>query len=290
MSFDVKNSQRRVVPIADQHAEIKSWPLPDVGSGEDHSAPNPYGLDLNAPVTEHPADELEVKPLTAEELEAIREAAREEGLAEGRMEGLRQGHAEGFAQGREEGLAAGRESGLAQGLAAGQAQVDEAVAQWQALARQLERPLQEVDRAVETQLVQLVAALAKAVVRTELTTNPDLIHAVIHEAVGVLPLNTPRLVLTLNPDDRTLVDNRYSESQLQERGWTLRADAALARGDCQVQTDTSRVEMRLEETVNELLERFLHQRVSRISADGARSSSVDEVTDVAPQQPTDPAT
>ena len=59
--------------------------------------------------------------ITAEEVEAIRQAAWEEGLAEGRaagfakgleegkLEGLQQGHQAGLEQGREEGLAMGRD-------------------------------------------------------------------------------------------------------------------------------------------------------------------------------------
>ncbi|MBQ4357212.1 MAG: hypothetical protein II788_04395, partial [Acholeplasmatales bacterium] len=47
---------------------------------------------------------------------------REEGLAQGREEGIAQGREEGIAQGREEGIAQGREEGIAQGREEGIAQ------------------------------------------------------------------------------------------------------------------------------------------------------------------------
>lgn len=282
MALNLHPGQSLVSPDDQEQAEVRHWPLPDVASDELRRPPvNPFGFDLQREPDSSEGETLEVKPLTADELEAIRESAREEGLAEGRMEGLKQGHAEGFAQGREEGLSAGRDEGYAQGQVAAKVDVDRAIAAWETLARQLEKPLQAVDLKVEQQLVALVAALAKAVIRTEIATNPDVIHAVIREAVSVLPLNTPQLVLTLSPEDRTLVEASYSESQLRERGWTLRTDAALARGDCQLETETSRVEVRLEETVKELLERFLHQRVPRIIATAADAASASEVSDAA---------
>lgn len=283
MAINLHPAQSLVSPDAAEAETIHHWPLPDVASDQSRRPPiNPFGLDLQAKEQPQDEDHLEIKPLTAEELEAIRESARDEGLAEGRMEGLKQGHAEGFAQGREDGLSVGREEGYAQGLAAAKVEVDRAIAAWETLARQLETPLQAVDLRVERQLVAMVAALAKAVIRTEVATNPEVIHAVIREAVSVLPLNTPQLVLTLSPEDRTLVEASYSESQLRERGWKLRTDAALARGDCQLETETSRVEVRLEETVKELLERFLHQRVPRIIATtAADAASASEVSDAA---------
>ncbi|MBQ1783406.1 MAG: flagellar assembly protein FliH [Gammaproteobacteria bacterium] len=283
MALNLHPAQSLVSPDAAEAEAIHNWPLPDVATEESRRPPvNPFGLDLQAKEWPADDDQIDVKPLTAEELEAIRESARDEGLAEGRMEGLKQGHAEGFSQGRDEGLTVGREEGHAQGLAAAKVDIDRAIAAWEALAKQLEKPLQAVDLTVERQLVALVAALAKAVIRTEVATNPDVIHAVIREAVSVLPLNTPQLVLTLSPEDRTLVEASYSESQLRERGWKLRTDAALARGDCQLETETSRVEVRLEETVKELLERFLHQRVPRIIATtAADAASASEVNDAA---------
>jgi len=43
------------------------------------------------------------------------EAAKNEGIAQGREEGIAQGREEGIAKGREEGIAKGREEGIAKG-------------------------------------------------------------------------------------------------------------------------------------------------------------------------------
>ena len=273
--------------------DVRQWPLPAMDEGPVQPRANAFGITLPQTAQASEEESLEVKPLTADELEAMREAARVEGLAEGRLEGLRQGHEEGFAAGREEGLAAGHEAGMQQGLAAGQRQIDEAVASWELLARQLEQPLQQVDLAVERQLLQLVVNLSRAVTRCELATNERLIHALLNEAIRGLPLNTPKLQLSLNPEDRRLVEAAYSAGQLQERGWTLVTDAALGRGHCVVNSDVSRVEINPEQDVKDLLERFLHQRITRIAppATAPAVAVADQgEPDAAPEPSTDPAT
>ena len=269
--------------------EVHHWQLPDMNDGPLQPRPNAFGIQLPQTAEASDGDSPEIKPLTAEELDAMRDAAHAEGVAEGRLEGLRQGHEEGFAAGREEGLAQGHELGLQQGLAAGQRQIDDAVAAWERLARQLEQPLQQVDLAVEQQLLQLVVNLARAVIRCELVTNERLIHALLNESISGLPLNTPRLQVSLNPEDRQLVDAAYGPGQLQERGWTLMTDAALGRGHCVVKSDVSRVEINPEQDVKELLERFLHQRVTRIAPDSAAPAAAEPegITDAAPEPPTD---
>lgn len=64
-------------------------------------------------------EEREVKPLTAADIDEIREAAREDGYNEGReqgyQDGLKAGKEEGHQEGLETGLAEGREQGKSQG-------------------------------------------------------------------------------------------------------------------------------------------------------------------------------
>lgn len=89
-----------------------------------------------------------------------RESGYAKGMEEGKLEGLQQGHSAGLEQGREEGLAMGREL------------VEQEIAHWQGLAARLANPLNELDQAVEQQLVSLVMQLARALIRHEAETSP----------------------------------------------------------------------------------------------------------------------
>ena len=56
-------------------------------------------------------EELNVKPLTAANIEEIRQAAYADGLEEGRKEGFEAGHEEGLKTGHDEGFASGEQRG-----------------------------------------------------------------------------------------------------------------------------------------------------------------------------------
>jgi len=75
------------------------------------------------------SEERNVKPMTAEELEAIHNEAVEEGRREGyeagKQEGMDQGAREGYRVGYDEGLSAGREAGEEKGLEEARERVQE---------------------------------------------------------------------------------------------------------------------------------------------------------------------
>ena len=60
-------------------------------------------------------EEEEVKPLTAADLEEIRQAAREDGFQEGRQAGYAEGFEQGRADGHKDGYAAGEAEGRSEG-------------------------------------------------------------------------------------------------------------------------------------------------------------------------------
>jgi flagellar assembly protein FliH len=258
-----------VKPSEEELDQIQRWRYPDVEDERKKANPTPTNVLGMAPGKwrrpEPEQEEEEPQPPTAEEIEEIRRAAYEDGFAEGNQAGQVQGREEGLKQGFEEGHAQGVEQGRQEGLAQGQAIIDEKAMALEALLRQLHAPLENVDREVERSLVNLTAQLAEEVIRTELSTNPDVILQVLHEAIGVLPLNTGAITLDLHPDDLVLVQQQYDADMLQERGWRLRAEPALSRGDISIASERSYVDVSMKQRVRDLLERFLHQSVERVS-------------------------
>ena len=132
-----------------QQGKVRSWDLPFV---EDEGQKQPDKTNAINKTSdwkyEPPEPEEEVLPPTAEEIEAIRQSAWQEGFDEGKAEGLQKGHQEGFDKGMAEGTEQGLEAGRAEGLAAAKAQIDEAAAVWQSLAQKLTQPVARVDQAL----------------------------------------------------------------------------------------------------------------------------------------------
>jgi len=141
-------------------------------------------------------------------------------------------------QAREEGYAAGR----AEGLTAARQQLDERLARLDALYEAATHPLQVLDEQTERELARLAMVVARRVIAHELQLSPGSIVQAVRQAAKALPAATRQLRVHVHPDDLLLL----RELGAVETHWQLLADPALARGDCQLQSEHSRLDARVE--------------------------------------------
>lgn len=181
---------------------------------------------------------------TAQEIEAIREAARQEGYAEGLAEGREAGHADGLAQGREEGLEQGREEGYQDGLAQGREDASAELVHVRELAVTFGAAVTEADEAIAHDVLELALHLARNMVRTALDVKPELILAVVREAIDYLPTLQQPAILTLHPDDALIVKGSIGH-ELDKSGWRVVEDANVARGGCRVDTASNQIDAQI---------------------------------------------
>lgn len=163
-------------------------------------------------------------PLTARQLEELYQQARNDG----------------FTAGRKEGLDAGRKESAARAM------------QLDAILQTLATPLEELDDAVEQQLVTLIITSTRHLVRRELRTDPGEILAVVREALGVLPVAARNVRLHLHPDDAELVRATLPVSG-NEQTWAIAEDPMLTRGGCRVSSDTSQIDATVESRLNAVI-------------------------------------
>lgn len=246
---------------------VKNWNMPDVEdellqsstktNAMGHSVDWYYTRRLQEQQQQQAVQEEEIKPLTAEEIETIRQSAYEEGILQGHDDGFAKGREEGQAQGYTEGLEKGMVEGRESGMAEGQEEVQKQAARWEALSEQLNTPLLEMNELVEQQLVQLTVKLAEAVVGVEVKTSDTIIFNTLKECIDALPFNETHCQISLNPEDFALVTGRFNEEELTERGWHLKAEPAIEQGGCIVESRTSSIDRTLKERVKNTLDRFL---------------------------------
>jgi flagellar assembly protein FliH len=153
-------------------------------------------------------------------------------------------HKEAFEQGLEEGRSAGR--------AEVKAQVDRLAGMFYDLAK----PFDALDAEVERELLTLAMALARQIVRRELKTDPTQIIGIIREAIAALPVATRDVRVHLHPEDAAVVKQHLAPTE-NERAWTIVEDPVMARGGCQVTTNTSRIDARLETRLGSILSELL---------------------------------
>ncbi|MCP5445620.1 MAG: flagellar assembly protein FliH [Chromatiaceae bacterium] len=195
---------------------------------EQWSPPNMRGTEVDISELERDAGPV----LTAEQLEQIQKAAYDEGFAQGNKAGFEYGHKEALAQGR--------------------AELAQTVVRFEQLMNLLERPLQQLDDQVEHELIEMVIAMVRQLVRREVRTDPEQIIGVVREALSILPVSSRGIRVVLHPEDATLVRRIYELSE-NELGWKIIEDPVVARGGCRILTDTSQVDATLESRLASLI-------------------------------------
>lgn len=165
---------------------------------------------------------------TLAEIEAIREAARQEGYA--------QGHAAG--------MAAGHEAGYQDGLDMGRAEAAAELTHLQDLATTFGDAVTRADEAIANDVLELSLHLARNMVRTAFEVRPELILAVVREAVDYLPTLQQPALLVLHPEDALIVKSSIGH-ELDKSGWRVIEDEDMARGGCRVDTASNQIDAQI---------------------------------------------
>jgi flagellar assembly protein FliH len=148
------------------------------------------------------------------------------------------------------------EQGLAEGRQAGRAEVQAQVDRLAGMFYDLAKPFAALDAEVERELLTLAMALARQIVRRELKADPTQIIGIIREAIAALPVATRDVRVHLHPEDAAVVKQHLAPTE-NERAWTIIEDPVMARGGCQVTTNTSRIDARLETRLGSILSELL---------------------------------
>jgi len=152
-------------------------------------------------------------------------------------------------QAREEGYAAGH----AEGLAAVQQQLQQRMAELDALYDAAARPLQVLDEQTGQELARLAMVVAQRVIAHELQLSPELVIRAVRQAATALPAATRELRVHLHPADLSLL----RESGAVEGHWQLLADPSLSRGDCRLESERSRLDARVETRLAAMIDAVL---------------------------------
>lgn len=194
-----------------------------------------------ADLPEHPESEEvaleDVKPLTLEELEAIRQDAYNEGFATGEKDGFHAGQ-----------LKAKQEADVA--LAA-------KIASLEQLMTQLFNPIAEQDQQLEAAMVTLLGQMVRQVIQRELVSDSSQIRQVLSDALKLLPMGAGNIRIHVNPQDFELIKTLRER---HEESWRILEDASLLPGGCRVETELSRIDATVETRLNQALQQLFEQQ------------------------------
>ena len=256
--------------LSEQELEdLKSWQIPHVEDTRNVDENWTNALNRKSDWKYEPAEpEEEILPPTAEEIEAIRQAAYQDGFEQGQKEGFEKGQQEGLEQGHAEGFEKGREEGHQQGLDSGEQEIKEKIAIWHELVERLHQPVENVEQELERELVQLSVSLARAVIRTEVSSNQNIIFQALSEGLKVLPIHENMYQIHLHPDDIVLIKEHFSSDEIEKHNWVFVESPQMSRGGCDITTQSNAVDVSIERRSRDVLDRFLlEQGLSQVDTD-----------------------
>ena len=110
-----------------------------------------------------------------------------------------------------------------------------------ALLNSVGTQLDTLQQAIASAVVQTATQLALQIVRSEISTRPELVVDVAEHALEALMLSARHITLRVHPDDQPLVAQGAADV-LAARGARLIADASVQRGGCLIDSDLGRVD------------------------------------------------
>ena len=214
-------------------------------------------LDFPQPHSHQEADEPEIQPLTAEDVEAIRQAAYDEGLAQGKEAGYEQGYEKGYKSGESE--------------------IKAAVTRTTQIGRVLFAPIAEQDDALEAVLLELVKIICTQVVHRELCLDASGLVMVIKEAVDCLNPGSQRIKIHVNPKDAELINNELKNLGDATQQWQVLSHPTVSPGGCIVDTDKSMIDARAEKRLSRLIQQVYEKSEDALISDTTSSNELDQL-------------
>ena len=146
--------------------------------------------------------------------------------------------------------------GLKDGFTAGETKVKEQAKTFIDLANSLQNPIKQLDEETEREVVQMCLAIAKQIIRREITLDTGHIISVVREALAALPAASRKVRINLHPDDVILVRQHMTELD-EETSWSVVEDITLSRGGCKVVTEYSQIDATLETRISMIASKIL---------------------------------
>ena len=148
--------------------------------------------------------------------------AREAGFTDGYAQGHAQGHAHATLEGQRQ---------IGDYI---QNQGQEAARNFAQLFDAAQKQIADSEQVMAKGILELACALARQVLRQELSSNPNVLQPVIREALGMVAVDCKAAVVRMNPLDLDVFSD-VLQQEYPNLALTLVADQAMTRGGCVVE-------------------------------------------------------
>jgi len=181
-------------------------------------------------------------------------------ISEGFEQGQRDGYEIGLQRGQEDGFEAGRQSGFEQGREEGRQEnlvnFDQLARPVDAMLRNLRKLRADYRAAQRKEVVDLVAKVARQVIRAELALQPVQIMALVDETLASMPPTREEIDIFLNPEEL----KRIAElDPKRAKRWNLIGDARMEPGEIRIRAGDSEVDAGCHQRLTAVMEQVDQQ-------------------------------
>jgi flagellar assembly protein FliH len=188
------------------------------------------------------------KPITAEQLQAITDAAEKEGYEAGYEKGIEAGEIEGDKR------------GYTTGLDKADKKIIERCERIERVIEALLIPLDAERKKLETLIVDMICQLTEAVVLREIKIDSSQVIKLVDDALNAIPTGSDKFSLFLNEQDVALVESHLNDHQ-GDKKFNYYVDENLLPGGCRLETKNSTVSNTVEQRLKKVIEDFTHKRI-----------------------------
>lgn len=206
-----------------------------------------------------------LKPLTLDELEAIRQDAYNEGFSTGEKDGFH--------------------GGQLKARQAAEVALKAKLRRLEQVMTHLLEPIAEQDQQLEAAMIKLVSHITRQVIQRELSSDSSQLRQVLREALKLLPMGAGNVRIHLNPQDFELVK---ALRERHEETWRILEDESLLPGGCRVESEHSQIDASIETRLSLALQQLFEQQREQATSPLAADLSEDLYSaPVEPNEPTD---
>lgn len=141
--------------------------------------------------------------------------------------------------------------GYAEGKQAAEEELEHDRSHLEMMLNFLSHPVENLEQQVENELLELSIAIAKQILKREVSLEPMHLMGLIRTAVARLPASESEVTVQLNPDDAKIIRKALQKPENPQR-WKIIEDPGLTPGSCNVNSDSSFVDGSIDAMVTQM--------------------------------------
>lgn len=146
-----------------------------------------------------------------------------------------------LAKARQDGFEQGKQEGLQKGLNEAKTAMADDGNTFLQMTLSFSDSVKKSNEEISGNLLSLALDIAKAMLKSKITANDDVVLPVVRDAIRQLPYVQQPAVLMLHPDDIHIVRQQMGE-EIAIDGWILRENSKIERGGCMIETGANQVD------------------------------------------------